>query len=59
VCFYTVAPGERFVVEAYGRAFLVSACSGHGFKFGPLIGLRLAEAIEGKRRDLTSWAAGD
>jgi len=60
VCFYTVEPEERFVIGHMNRAWLLSACSGHGFKFGPLLGLRLAEAIEGKRPEvqLVHWAAG-
>ncbi len=46
-CFYTVAPEERFVVQRLGAAgWLVSACSGHGFKFGPYLGERLADAVE-------------
>jgi glycine/D-amino acid oxidase-like deaminating enzyme len=62
VCFYTVEAQERFVVEPLGRAgWLVSACSGHAFKFGSVIGLRLAEAIDGRRDPaaLARWAAGE
>jgi glycine/D-amino acid oxidase-like deaminating enzyme len=61
VCFYTVAPDERFVVELPGRGCVVSACSGHAFKFGPVIGLAVAEALEGRRggEDLRRWAAGE
>ena len=60
VCFYTVEPEERFLVEALGKAWVVSACSGHAFKFGSVIGWRLAETIDGKRDpwSLTRWAAG-
>lgn len=41
VCLYTRTPDEDFIVDAIpglDGAFLISACSGHGFKFGPLIG---------------------
>jgi sarcosine oxidase len=41
-CLYTNRPGERFVLERRGRVVVGSACSGHGFKFAPLIGGRLA-----------------
>jgi glycine/D-amino acid oxidase-like deaminating enzyme len=60
VCFYTVAPEERFIVELRGRGCLVSACSGHAFKFGSVIGLAVAEALDGRRdgEDLRRWAAG-
>lgn len=59
-CFYTVAPEERFVAERRGAAWLMTGFSGHGFKFGPLLGLRLAEAIDGRRsaEALVRWAAG-
>jgi len=61
VCYYTVTEDERFVVEAIGKAaWLLSACSGHGFKLGPLIASGLADAIIGKRTaaEVTAWAAG-
>jgi sarcosine oxidase len=41
-CLYTNAPGDRFVVERHGRIVVGSACSGHGFKFAPVTGARLA-----------------
>ncbi|CAN5874504.1 FAD-dependent oxidoreductase [soil metagenome] len=60
-CFYTVSEDERFVVEKPGaKGWLLSACSGHGFKFGALMGLELARTLAGGR-DPTAharWAAG-
>lgn len=41
-CLYTSTPDSGFVVERRGRMVVGSACSGHGFKFTPLIGQRLA-----------------
>lgn len=41
-CRYTNTPDEEFVLEARGRTVVGSACSGHGFKFAPLVGERLA-----------------
>lgn len=41
-CLYTTTPDERFVIERRGRVVVGSACSGHGFKFAPLTGRRLA-----------------
>ncbi|MGE5275080.1 MAG: FAD-dependent oxidoreductase [Verrucomicrobiota bacterium] len=41
-CFYTTTDDERFILERHGRIVVGSACSGHGFKFGPAIGNRLA-----------------
>jgi monomeric sarcosine oxidase len=42
-CMYTTAPGERFILERRGRVVIGSACSGHGFKFAPAVGNRLAQ----------------
>ncbi|MFM7230545.1 MAG: N-methyl-L-tryptophan oxidase [bacterium] len=44
-CLYTNTPDERFVVgplPSAPRVVVGSACSGHGFKFGPLMGRILA-----------------
>lgn len=41
-CLYTTMPDESFVLERHGRVVVGSACSGHGFKFGPVVGERLA-----------------
>jgi glycine/D-amino acid oxidase-like deaminating enzyme len=59
-CFYTVEPRERFVVLGHGRGLVVSACSGHAFKFGSVVGERVAETIDGGRdlASLARWAAG-
>jgi sarcosine oxidase len=42
-CLYTSTPDGRFVVERRGRLVIGSACSGHGFKFTPHTGKRLAD----------------
>jgi glycine/D-amino acid oxidase-like deaminating enzyme len=60
-CFYTVTEDERFVVEKTGaRGWVMSPCSGHGFKFGALMGLELARTIASERDPLqhVRWAAG-
>jgi sarcosine oxidase len=41
-CLYTNTADERFILERHGPIVVGSACSGHGFKFAPLIGERLA-----------------
>ena len=41
-CLYTSTVDESFVLERRGRVVVGSACSGHGFKFAPAIGARLA-----------------
>jgi glycine/D-amino acid oxidase-like deaminating enzyme len=44
-CFYTTTADESFVLERHGRVVVCSACSGHGFKFAPLVGRRVAELV--------------
>jgi sarcosine oxidase len=41
-CMYTTTADEHFILERRGRLVIGSACSGHGFKFAPAIGTRLA-----------------
>ena len=41
-CLYTSTADESFVLERRGRVVVGSACSGHGFKFAPVVGWRLA-----------------
>lgn len=47
-CLYTSTPDHSFVIERHGPIVVGSPCSGHGFKFAPVIGRRLAAlAVEG------------
>ncbi|HWE56736.1 MAG TPA: N-methyl-L-tryptophan oxidase [Acidimicrobiales bacterium] len=41
-CLYTTTADESFVIERHGPIVVGSPCSGHGFKFAPLIGRHLA-----------------
>jgi sarcosine oxidase len=41
-CVYTTTADESFILERHGRIVVGSACSGHGFKFAPAVGERLA-----------------
>lgn len=41
-CIFTATSDERFIIERHGRVVVGSACSGHGFKFGPVSGRRIA-----------------
>lgn len=42
-CLYTSTADETFFIDRQGPVVIGSPCSGHGFKFAPLIGRRLAE----------------
>jgi sarcosine oxidase len=46
-CMYTTTEDESFILERRGRLVIGSPCSGHGFKFAPAIGERLAELATG------------
>lgn len=47
-CLYTTTPDEQFILERRGRVVVGSACSGHGFKFAPAVGRRLAGLALGR-----------
>ena len=60
-CFYTVESEERFIVEPVGdAAWVMTGFSGHGFKFGPLMGEAMVEALAGEKLPsaVGRWAAG-
>lgn len=44
-CLYTNTPDEDFVLDRRGSVVIGSPCSGHGFKFTPLIGKILADLV--------------
>lgn len=46
-CLYTRTPDEDFVLDRVGPVTIASPCSGHGFKFTPLIGEVLADLVTG------------
>ncbi len=47
-CFYDNSPDQDFVVDRIGRIVVGAGTSGHGFKFGPLLGAMLANLAEGE-----------
>ncbi len=60
-CYYDVTAEERFLLQPRGkRAWVMGGFSGHGFKFGPLLGQALARALEqpALAAGLPAWAAG-
>ncbi len=55
-CAYTFTADDKFLSYRKGKALVVSACSGHGYKFGAAVGRRVAEAVEtGDDAALLSW----
>ncbi|EFL20738.1 sarcosine oxidase, monomeric form [Streptomyces himastatinicus ATCC 53653] len=47
-CLYTTTPDEDFVLDRHGPLVIVSACSGQGAKFTPLIGAMAADLATGR-----------
>jgi sarcosine oxidase len=60
-CLYTITPDRGFILDRHprlDRVFVVSACSGHGFKHSAGIGDAVAERLTGGRNqvDLTGFS---
>jgi sarcosine oxidase len=52
VCLYTNAPDEHFWIDrhpAHANVIVASPCSGHGFKFAPVVGEILADLVQRKQ----------
>jgi sarcosine oxidase len=62
VCLYSNTPDRNFVVDFHPKhegALMVSACSGHGFKFASVLGEVVADLVAGQepRVDISFLAA--
>lgn len=51
-CLFTNTPSQDFVVDGVDGITVVSACSGHGAKFAPLLGELAAAVATGDRRQV-------
>ena len=52
-CFYTLSPDEHFIIDRHpelSNAWIAGGGSGHGFKFGPALGERIAAIVLGERQ---------
>ena len=50
VCLYTNTPDEHFWIDRHpehSQVFIASPCSGHGFKFAPVIGEIVSDLVQG------------
>ncbi len=55
-CAYTFTADERFYARERDKCLIVSACSGHGYKFGAAVGRRVAGFAEtGDFAGLMNW----
>ena len=60
-CLYTVTPDRDFLIDRLPGApniIVASPCSGHGFKFAPVVGEILADLATEAAPDTTSAASG-
>lgn len=58
VCLYTNTPDGHFLIDhhpTHDNVLLLSACSGHGFKFGPAVGELAADLV----MDGETWTGTD
>ncbi len=51
-CIYDNSPDQDFILDRAGNVVIGSGTSGHGFKFGPLLGEWLANLAAGRPDDL-------
>lgn len=58
--YYDVSPDERFIARFQGAGLWLGGFSGHGFKFAPLIGERVASVLTGSEsaEAFERWLAG-
>lgn len=55
-CAYTFTEDEKFMAHEKGKCLIVSACSGHGYKFGAAVGRRVAACVgDGDVAGLKAW----
>ena len=55
-CAYTFTADEKFLAREKGKCLIISACSGHGYKFGAAVGRRVALAVgDGDIDRLKHW----
>lgn len=47
-CLFTSTPDEAFVIDRADGVTVLSACSGHGAKFAPLLGRLALDLVEGR-----------
>lgn len=57
-CLFTNTPSENFIIDRVDNLTIVSACSGHGAKFAPLIGLMATRLATGTSTVPTAFQLG-
>jgi sarcosine oxidase len=52
-CLYTTTPDEGFILDARGPIVIASTCSGHGFKFAPMVGELITRIVTKRQQPLS------
>ena len=52
-CLFTMTDDSHFILDRRGPVVVMSPCSGHGFKFTPILGAFAADVVDGA----DTWAA--
>jgi sarcosine oxidase len=52
-CLYTTTPDEGFILDARGPIVIASSCSGHGFKFAPIVGELISQIVTERERAIS------
>lgn len=58
-CVFTNTPDEHFVLDRIGPITVCSPCSGHGYKFVPIIGKITADLAMGGQQKVSQWKLPD
>ena len=58
-CLFTVTDDNHFILDRRGPVVVASACSGHGFKFTPVIGRMVADLAMGGEQSTPAWRLPD
>lgn len=54
-CLFTMTDESHFIIDRRGPIVVASPCSGHGFKFTPLIGSIVADLATGVGHGIDAW----
>lgn len=54
-CLFTMTDDSHFILDRRGPVVVMSPCSGHGFKFTPILGAIAADVVDGAQTWATEW----
>lgn len=54
-CLFTMTDDSHFILDRRGPVVVCSPCSGHGFKFTPIMGSLIADVVDGAGTWATQW----